>query len=113
MNTRLLKLSLIVSAVSLAGLGTLQAGAENHQPHMLNALHLLQDAKKSDHPASLLHSAKEELQHASHNKGGYRPIAIEIVDKAIAEAEVGDPQKMLDKINSAIATIHTGMSKAP
>ena len=80
---------------------------------MENALHFLQDAKKSEHPVELLRSAKKELEKASHNKGGFRPVAIEIVEKAIAESEAGNTQKMVEKIDSAIANIHTGMYKAP
>ncbi len=107
------RIAVIFCVAFLAALGTLQAQPEYEQPHMEAALHFLQDAKKSEQPVSLLHSAKSELEKATHNKGGYRVKAIGIVDEAVAEGESGDTQKMIEKINAAIAAIHTGMYKSP
>lgn len=113
MNKHLARTLLAIGTVWLTSVNLLHAGAENKQEHMDNALHYLQDAKQSPHPAELLHSAKKALEVARHNKGGFREVALGIVDKAIAEAQAGDQQKMIEKINAAIAEIHNGMAHAP
>ena len=46
------------------------------QPNMESALNSLQNARVS-------------LEHASHNKGGYRVRALELVNQAIREVEAG------------------------
>jgi len=38
--------------------------------------------------------------------------AIGLVDQAISEAKAGDMEKMRQKVDAAIANIHSGMSKA-
>jgi len=112
MKTFASKLILLLCGLSLVNFGVLRAQPEDQQPHMEEALHFLQDAKKSDAPVALLNSAKEALSHAARNKAGFRKKALGIVDDAIALAQGGDHQRMLDKINAAIAEIHTAMSKS-
>jgi hypothetical protein len=104
---------LTLGAAWLTSATPLHAGAEANQPHMESALHYLQDAKKSDSPMPLLNSAKAELGKSAHNKGGFRENAMGYVDKAVAEAQGGDKQKMIEKIDAAIAVIHSGMAHAP
>jgi hypothetical protein len=77
------------------------------------ALQALKDAKKSPAPAALLSTAKAELHKASHNKGGLRVEGIDMVDQAITEAQYGRHDKMIQKIDAAIADIHSGMAHAP
>ena len=94
-------------------LGTYPAEAANpDQPHMRAALELLQSAKKSDQPLPMLMSARKHLKNAAKNKGGARVEALELVNEAIAQAKVGDPKKTEQKINAAIANIHSGMGNA-
>lgn len=82
------------------------------QPNMRAALELLQAAKKSDQPMPMLQAAKQRLKGASKNKGGERLEAIEYVNEAMAMAKAGDKDKMEQKVNAAIANIHSGMGKA-
>jgi len=113
MTTHPTKFILTVFAAFLASIALLQAETEEKQPHMESALHFLQEAKTSDTPAKLLTSAKEELEKARHNKHGFRDTSLEIVDKALALAAAGDHDKMIEKIDAAIANIHDGMAHAP
>lgn len=46
------------------------------QPHMVNALNALRNARA-------------ELQVAEHNKGGHRVAAIDLIDRAIAQVQMG------------------------
>jgi len=112
MKTFAIKLILLLCGLSFANFGVLRAQPEDQQPHMEDALHFLQDAKKSDAPVALLNSAREALSQAKHNKAGFRKRALGIVDDAIALAQSGDHQRMINKINAAIAEIHTAMSKS-
>lgn len=104
---------LLLCALCLPAFGSLRAAEEDLQPHMDEALHFLQDAKKAGDPLPLLHSAREALEKAAHNKHGYREVAMGLVDRAIDEAQAGSTQNMINKINAAIAQIHTAMFKAP
>ena len=113
MKTYRAKFVLILFTVFLAAVGMARAGAEARQPHMEAALHFLQDAKKSDTPVQLLKSAREQLHKAVHDKHGFRVVSLEIVDKAIEAAETGDTQKMIEKIDAAIANVHDAMAHAP
>ena len=71
-----------MSAVKFILLGGLVAGgyvigcATAAQPHMINALNALQ-------------TARAELGMAAHDKGGHLPIAIERVDQAINQVQLG------------------------
>ncbi len=82
------------------------------QRHMDAAIELLQAAKTANKPLPMLTAAKDRLQKAKKNKGGERKEAIPILNEAIAEARVGDKEKMIAKINHVIAKIHAGKSKA-
>jgi len=113
MKTHLAKFILILSTVFLAAGGMARAGAEGGQPHMEAALHFLQDAKTSATPAQALHSAKEELQRAAHNKRGFRIVSLEKIDQAIEAAGTGDTQKMIEKIDATIADVHDAMAHSP
>lgn len=93
-------------------MGACPAGAAPDQPHMKAALELLQAAKKSDKPLPMLMSAKKHLRNAGKNKGGARMEALELVNEAIAQAQVGDKKKTEQKISAAIANIHSGMGNA-
>ncbi|EDY19416.1 hypothetical protein CfE428DRAFT_3101 [Chthoniobacter flavus Ellin428] len=89
------------------------SAAEDRQAHMEAALKALQEAKKSDTPAASLKTAKEELHKARHNKAGERLESIQMVDEALTEAQAGHHEKMIQKIDAAIADIHNGMAHAP
>ncbi|WP_206026271.1 hypothetical protein [Roseimicrobium sp. ORNL1] len=103
----------VLALLLLIALGTPRVGAENpDQPHMRAALELLQTAKKSDTPLPMLTSARKHLKNAAKNKGGARVEALELVDEAIAQAKAGDKKKTEQKINAAIANIHSGMGNA-
>ncbi|MFN2507562.1 MAG: hypothetical protein ABR589_02180 [Chthoniobacterales bacterium] len=82
------------------------------QPQMRAAIDLLNAAKKAENPLPVLRAAKKHLEKGRHNKGGERRDALEAVNAAIAEATVGDKNKMNQKIDHAVAQIHLGMSKA-
>lgn len=107
------RLIVLLSAFLLVGARLGFSAAEDRQQHMEAALQALQDAKKSDAPAAALHKAKEALHKARHNKDGGRLESLEMVDQAIAEAEAGHHDKMIQKIDAAIADIHNGMAHAP
>lgn len=79
---------------------------------MRAALELLQAAKKADEPVPLLVSARQRLKNSTKNKGGERVDALKLVNEAIAFAQTGDRGKMEQKVNAAIASIHSGMGKA-
>jgi hypothetical protein len=66
-----------VVAIGLASALLFSAGVViGAQPHMQNAL-------------EALHNANSELEKASHNKGGHRERAIELINKAIYEVQDG------------------------
>jgi hypothetical protein len=67
---------LAFSAVGAAFWIALAAGCASAQPHMQSAL---------DH----LTAARSELEAATPNKGGHREQAIELVDQAIRQVEMG------------------------
>ena len=82
------------------------------QPHMRAAIELLQAAKKAEMPLPMLNAARKHIRQASPNKKGERGDALAAVNEAIALATVGDRQKMEQKVNHAIAQLHSGMAKA-
>lgn len=107
------RILLLLCAFLLAGARLGFSEAEERQPHMDAALQALQDAKKSPAPVALLNTAKDELHKAKHKKGGFRVESLDMVDQAIAEAQTGNHDKMIQKIDAAIADIHNGMAHAP
>lgn len=86
--------------------------AADKQPHMEAALELLQAAKASDNPLPMLKSAKKHLVKADNNKGGARVQALESLNEAIAQVQVGNKEKAKQKINAAIANVQNGMGNA-
>lgn len=66
------RLALAVAIIASFGIGYAIAA----QPHMHNALDLLQ-------------SARSQLNQATWNKGGHRARAIELVDRAIVQVRAG------------------------
>jgi hypothetical protein len=112
MKAHPIKVLLVLVTLLLASLDTIRAAAEENQPRMEAALHDLQAAKTSDTPAKDLHAAKDELQKARRNKRGLREVSIAKVDEAIAAAEAGDKDKLIIKIDAAIADIHNAMAHA-
>jgi len=110
MKAHLAKFILLLTAVLLAAAGRARAGAEAGQPHMEAALHFLQDAKTSATPGAALHSAKEELQRAAHDKHGFRIASLAKLDEAIAAVEAGDTQKTREKIDATITEVHDAMA---
>lgn len=69
----------VVKVVVMAGLvvgGFIAGCATAAQPHMVNALNALQ-------------TARSELQMAADNKGGHKLIAIQRVDEAINQVQLG------------------------
>jgi hypothetical protein len=79
---------------------------------MKAALELLQAAKASDNPMPMLKSARKHLANAGKNKGGARVQALEAVNDAMAQVQVGDKEKAKQKINAAIANVQNGMGNA-
>lgn len=69
------RLMLIAVVSALAGGLATSAFAEK-QPHMMKSLALLEDAKR-------------QLESATHDKGGHRVKAIELVNAAIGEVKAG------------------------
>lgn len=103
-------LHLLVGTLAVGAVGSSLKAAPD-QPNMRAALELLQQAKKADQPLPLLNSARHRLKIAAKNKGGNRLEAIEYVNEAITCAKTGDLKKMEQKVNAAIANIHSGMGK--
>jgi hypothetical protein len=101
--------SLLAILLTVAlGLSTMPALADERiQPRMEAALDALQAAKTSKEPLPLLEKARNEVEHAKHNKGGRRPDAIKEIDEAIEQVKQG--QSAEAKITHAIAMIHAGM----
>jgi hypothetical protein len=79
------------------------------QPRMRDAIGYLKEAKASDQPLVPLEKARHELQEAARNKKGWRVAALQEVNEAIGFANSGDKQKMIAKIDHAIADIWTGI----
>ncbi|HYF34907.1 MAG TPA: hypothetical protein VD994_06400 [Prosthecobacter sp.] len=88
------------------------ATAAPDQPHMRAAIELLQAAKQANKPLPMLNAAKKHIQKAAPNKKGERVDALAAVNEAIASATTGDKEKMEQKVNHAIAQLHSGMAKA-
>jgi hypothetical protein len=66
-----------LAAIGLASALLFSAGVViGAQPHMQNAL-------------EALHNANNQLEKASHNKGGHRERAMELVNQAISEVQAG------------------------
>ncbi len=82
------------------------------QPRMRAAIDLLNAAKTAESPLPVLRAAKKKLHEARPNKHGERLDAIEAVNEAIALATVGDKNKMVQKIDHAVAQVYSGMRKA-
>ncbi len=101
--------SLLALLLTVAlGFGTMPALAEERvQPKMDAALEALQRARTSKEPLPLLQKARNEVEHAKHNKGGRRPDAIKEIDDAIDLVKQG--QSAEAKITYAIAMIRAGM----
>ena len=64
------------SAAMLLGAGFMAGGVVAAQPHMMNALHALENAKS-------------QLQEAAADKGGHRVNAINLINQAIGEVNAG------------------------
>lgn len=111
MSTFLSKVIAVASVAVLCQTALVRAESETKQYNMEATVHDLQDAKKSDKPLEGLESAKKALQHAKHNKHGERHAAMAFIDEAIERARAGDLEKMKQKIDAAIADLHSGMSK--
>jgi len=80
-DTTINRRELLVPVAAVAAAGVIAAAASreaqaSEQPHMDAALGLLQNAKA-------------ELQQATHNKGGHRARAVQLVDQAIAQVNAG------------------------
>jgi hypothetical protein len=69
----ILKIFLIIGVCSLFFVG---GRVSADQPHMRNALNALRNARS-------------ELQRASHNKGGHRVKALDLVNRAITQVKKG------------------------
>ncbi|MGC3991017.1 MAG: hypothetical protein QM796_15320 [Chthoniobacteraceae bacterium] len=87
------------------------AALAGDEPKMRAAIDLLREAKTSPQPVLVLQDARKQLQHAARNKKGWRVKGMGEVDEAIAEAKVGDHDKMVEKIDHAIADLWTGYTK--
>ena len=112
MKTPAIKLIVVICLAFLSSTRFLQAAAEEKQPKMEQALHDLQEAKTAAEPIPLLENAKKSLKGAKHNKRGFRLEADGPIDKAIEEAKIGNKEKMVEKIDAAIAEVHTAMAKS-
>ncbi len=65
-----------MAVIAFTALVFMMGYATAAQPHMMNALNALQNARS-------------ELQVAEHNKGGHRVIALERVNEAINQVRLG------------------------
>ncbi len=97
----------LAAAAALATASVALAG----QPHMRGSIELLEAAKTANHPLPLLKDARADLETAAHDKGGKRVEGIELVNEAIEAAKEGRHEKMVDKIDHAIAALHTGIER--
>jgi hypothetical protein len=74
--TALRKTSRFLRILSIVGLPLFVACATGGQPNMNSAL-------------ASLESAKSSLERAAHDKGGHRVRALELIDQAISEVQMG------------------------
>lgn len=90
----------------MLALGVCATAVHADMPQLRKAMDELQAAKKAPNPMPLLESAKERLTNANRgNKGGERLMALDKVKEAIARLKARDRQKMLQRIDAAIASI--------
>ncbi len=115
MQTASFKFITIAIPVLLAGAGIVRSAPDGQQPRMATAEQLLRDALVVPTPLALplLTAAKEELDMAQHDKGGFRVQAIASVEKSIAEAQAGEKAKMTEDIKTALLDVQNGMTVAP
>jgi hypothetical protein len=97
--TRLLTLL----TIALALLGTLNAV----EPRMEKSIELLQQAQTALNPVPLLEKARERLQNATGNKGGFKISAIKTIKQAIKTSQEGGDAKA--QISLAITQIQAGI----
>jgi tetratricopeptide (TPR) repeat protein len=81
------------------------------QPRMENAIEQLEAAKTAERPLPDLEAARKALKNARQNKDGQRLDALGFVNEAIEYAKAGDKEKMLERINKAIANAKSGMAR--
>jgi|GEM_PF-5840812 len=104
----------LLSLVAFFGLVAFHSAAfaeDGPEPKMRAAIDLLREAKTSSTPVDVLQAAQRELRHAAKNKKGWKAKGMGEVDQAIAEAKVGDHEKMVQKIDHAISDLWTGYTK--
>jgi hypothetical protein len=70
------RLTLAAGAAILLGVGFVAGNVVAAQPHMVNALHALQNAQA-------------QLQEAATDKGGHRVNALRLINEAIGEVNAG------------------------
>ena len=70
------RLTVAAGAALLLGVGFAAGGVVAAQPHMVNALHALQNAQS-------------QLQEAATDKGGHRVNALRMINDAIGEVQAG------------------------
>jgi hypothetical protein len=70
------RLIVAAGAALLLGVGFTAGSVVAAQPHMINALHALQNAQA-------------QLQEASADKGGHRVTAMRLINEAIGEVQAG------------------------
>jgi hypothetical protein len=89
-----------------------EKGKGKGQPHMRNAIALLEAAKTAEKPLANLNSARRALVTAKKNKEGERVDAIGYIKEAIAYATTGDKKTMLERIDKAISSVKSGIARA-
>jgi hypothetical protein len=82
------------------------------QPHMRNAVALLEAAKTAKEPLANLNAARKALATAKKNKEGERVDALAYIKEAIAYATTGDKNKMAERIDKAISSVKSGIARA-
>jgi hypothetical protein len=112
MNARPFRfIALIVAICFFGGEWNALAGLETTSPNLLAAMKSLQAAKTDTDPLPDLNDALKSLQKAINNRGGKRDAAIALVNDAVKLSKDGDTDGMNQKIDAAIAEVHSGMSR--
>lgn len=110
MKSMLIALPVLVAFYSLSPCAT--AANPKGQPHMRNAIALLEAAKTAKDPVANLNAARKSLATAKKNKEGERVDALSYIKEAIAYATTGDKKAMAERIDKAISSVQSGIARA-
>lgn len=108
MNIRLRFPLLMVVMMAMTGLNS-WAISPNSSPNLQAAIESLEAAKTAPDPDPSLQEALKHLHKATNNAGNKRDEAIVAVDQAVKLEKDADKRKLHEKIDNAIALLHTGI----